>query len=214
LAQAPRGTALSPLAGWTALRGLEALDRGIRAIAAASYVEARVTLVPPPPTVGGGRITFPATATPPVPRYSEWFGTQFGGNPGSYMDVIVQRHFRCLAERRVAAVSLACRLFRADHDRWPERLEELVPGYLPHVPADPFAEEGRPLGWVILRGASPGGADRPLVYFENTGKGEPHVGREPMYDWQEGLGGLRRQYRDVSSFVPPPPSTQAVDENP
>src|SRR5690606_5095756 len=51
----------------------------------------------------------------------------------------VQLHFRALAERRMAATSLAIRLYQLDHDRWPAALAQLVPAYLPQVPADPFA---------------------------------------------------------------------------
>ena len=39
---------------------------------------------------------------------------------------------------RVTAVLLAMQLFRADRDRWPARLDELVPAYLKGVPGDPF----------------------------------------------------------------------------
>ncbi len=50
-----------------------------------------------------------------------------------------QLHFRTLALRRMAAVGLAVWLFEAEHGDWPDRLEELVPEYLPDVPPDPFA---------------------------------------------------------------------------
>jgi hypothetical protein len=42
-------------------------------------------------------------------------------------------------------LSLALRAFREAHGRWPNRLEELVPEWLPAVPADPFG--GRPFGY-------------------------------------------------------------------
>lgn len=54
---------------------------------------------------------------------------------------------RCIAQRRAAAVVLAAKLFYADHQRWPDSLEEMVPAYLPHVPSDPFAAPGAPLGF-------------------------------------------------------------------
>src|SRR5205823_13641584 len=48
-------------------------------------------------------------------------------------------HFRVIANRRAAAILLALRLYALDHDgRLPEALEELVPKYLPQLPADPF----------------------------------------------------------------------------
>ncbi len=42
-------------------------------------------------------------------------------------------------------LTLALRGFREAHGRWPDRLEELVPEWLPAVPADPFG--GRPFGY-------------------------------------------------------------------
>jgi hypothetical protein len=50
---------------------------------------------------------------------------------------------RAKAELRCAAVALAAERFRLAKGHWPERLEDLVPDYLPAVPADPF--DGRPL---------------------------------------------------------------------
>lgn len=65
-------------------------------------------------------------------------------------------HFRGLAERRLAAAALACRLYAVDHGgRLPGRLEDLVPAYLPAVPADPLAAS-KALAYA------PG--DRPIVY--------------------------------------------------
>ncbi len=62
-----------------------------------------------------------------------------------------------LARRRMAATALAIRLFELDHGRRPERLEMLVPRYLPRVPDDPFAREGTKLHY------DPDAA-RPLLY--------------------------------------------------
>ena len=54
---------------------------------------------------------------------------------------------RVLVQRHAAAVILASKLFYAEHGRWPTSLEELVPGYLPSVPQDPFAPPGTPMGF-------------------------------------------------------------------
>lgn len=53
-----------------------------------------------------------------------------------------QAHFQQLARRRMAAIALAIRLFEIDHGSRPARLAELVPEYLPLVPADPFNVDG------------------------------------------------------------------------
>lgn len=55
--------------------------------------------------------------------------------------------FRHIASRRMAAAALALRLYELDHAERPQRLEELVPSYLAAVPEDPFAADGRPLGY-------------------------------------------------------------------
>ncbi len=54
---------------------------------------------------------------------------------------------RIAAERRMTAVLLASKRFHMDQGRWPVSLEELTPRYLPRVPADPFARDGRLLGF-------------------------------------------------------------------
>jgi hypothetical protein len=152
-----------------------------------------------------------------VPRYSRWFG--------QYMNL--ERYFetwyRVLAERRTVAVSLTAQLFRADHGRWPAKLEDLVPTYLPAVPLDPFTE-GEALGYVVQPRALPDGRDRPLV-FQRGGEIDYGPYPEPSYSWE----GDRRpgvvvrkdlwQYRDLARFVPPsmatmPASTQAVYDQP
>ena len=56
---------------------------------------------------------------------------------------------RAAADRRLAAVALAARLYQADHaGRLPDALADLVPAYLPAVPADPFRPDAGPLGYA------------------------------------------------------------------
>jgi hypothetical protein len=69
----------------------------------------------------------------------------------------MERGFSARTERRLAATALALRWHAAEHDgALPERLEALVPGYLPAVPADLYAPAGQPIRY--LRG------ERPVVY--------------------------------------------------
>jgi hypothetical protein len=61
----------------------------------------------------------------------------------------VEQHYRCVADRRLAAVCLAARLYALDHGgQFPARLDDLAPAYLPAVPADPLAAGGAPLRYV------------------------------------------------------------------
>lgn len=77
-----------------------------------------------------------AVPLPPVrsdgPRW--WAG---GAARGAVDDL-----FRSLANRRMLATALAIKLFEADTGRSVQRLEELVPTYLPQVPRDPYALSG------------------------------------------------------------------------
>jgi hypothetical protein len=149
-----------------------------------------------------------------LPRYSR----VFDGGPGRESRYI-ENAFRAIGERRAAAVDLAAQLYRADHGgAWPARLEELAPAYLPAVPADPYYDDGRPLGYVVLR--RPDGGARPMVYFDAGDAKDVVISREPMYGWQVDRSPVKRgyavrQYRDLSRFAPSPsPSTKAVDHEP
>ena len=56
-------------------------------------------------------------------------------------------HWQTIAARRMAAVALAVRLYEVENHRRPDGLEELVPHYLPAIPLDPFASDGRRIGY-------------------------------------------------------------------
>jgi hypothetical protein len=59
-----------------------------------------------------------------------------------------ERYYRGLTTRRLAAVALAIRRYRVDHDgQWPATLNALVPSYLPELPADPLASGGAQFGY-------------------------------------------------------------------
>src|SRR5205085_1962188 len=54
------------------------------------------------------------------------------------------------ATLRCGIVLLASERYRRAHGRWPQRLNDLVPGYLSKVPLDPF--DGRPLRLAPFEG--------------------------------------------------------------
>jgi hypothetical protein len=152
-----------------------------------------------------------------VPRYSRWF-LVWSLDMSRYFET----QFRVISERRATAVLLAAQLYRADQGRWPSRLEELVPAYLPALPLDLYHDDGRSIGYVIkkLPGGGGGGGDRPMIYFD-AGEDDPAlVEGEPMYGFRQAsvpgkVGHVFRQYRDLTRFEPvAPPSTQAVDGDP
>jgi hypothetical protein len=111
-----------------------------------------------------------------------------------------------MAEKRAAAAALAMRLYRVDHNQWPASLEALVPAYLPAIPNDPMSPGNRPIGYVILRGALPGGGDRPLLVFNASDPASPGTPpAEPAFGWQSPR--FSAQWRDLSRWAPAPPST-------
>lgn len=58
--------------------------------------------------------------------------------------------FRGLVSARLAAASLACRLYAIEHGgNEPSSLNELVPRYLSAVPTDPFSPNGGPIQYVL-----------------------------------------------------------------
>lgn len=92
-------------------------------------------------------------------------------------------HFQHLAERRIAAVMLALRLYQHDHgDALPRSLIELVTMYLPAVPADPFDAASKPFRYLPLHdppilysvgenGADDGGSEKAIPGQKLTGNG-------------------------------------------
>jgi len=84
-------------------------------------------------------------------------GHLFLGMLGAIVDRPVERTFRVMTARRLAAVALAMKLYQFEHEgKLPAKLEELVPRYLSQVPADALAS-GKKMGYVA-------GAQRPRVY--------------------------------------------------
>jgi hypothetical protein len=107
----------------------------------------------------------------------------------------VRSHFVAITDRRMAAVALAVRLYVLDHDgKLPLKLDDLVPEYLPYVPRDPFAGDGRPLGYV-------GATTRPVVYT---------VAEDGKDDIAAGWTGLREYGRRWDRKPKAPPALDEV----
>lgn len=60
----------------------------------------------------------------------------------------VELHLRGLAQRRMAGLALALRLYQLDYGDFPETLDLLVPEYIPTIPPDPFRADGGPFGYL------------------------------------------------------------------
>jgi hypothetical protein len=120
------------------------------------------------------------------------------------VDRAIEQDFRHLASRHMAAVALATRAYALEHDgKLPERLEDLVPNYLPMVPVDPLAAEAKPLRYVS--------GEKPLVYSVGE-NGRDDGGKEPLWRLPP------REARNGSDEVihlkrqPRPPAPKPVEE--
>ena len=206
--------AIRPAADATALRWVNDFDVLIRSAGRENGRQARNTLRRIAANRWGIEDSYPVprlSRDRSTPRYSQWFDEFVGAGPGGPARSLEQFHRESM-ERRLTAVMLAARLYHHDHGRWPDDATGLVPGYLDAVPADPFREDGGPLGYVVLRATLPDGADRPLVFSDAGDAGGNSAGAiddEPMYGWQQGWRGEPglpyrelRQYRDVSFWQP------------
>ena len=130
---------------------------------------------------------------------------------------------RSNAERTLAAMSLACHLFRADKGRWPTSLEEILATSLPRVPADPWGDGTQTFAYVLIKGGLPDGSDRPLVYSRcESQDGLFFQIDAPQYGFYASEMEKRPrdrkrggQFRDVARWVPVPgrrvgPTTQPL----
>lgn len=143
-------------------------------------------------------------AAPRISRITNWMSA------GSYAARFLNVDQRVRVEQRLAAVALAMRMYRVDHDEWPKSLDVLVPKYLPRVPQDPFATD-KPIGYMLIKHGLPDGKDRPLIYSVGEAGDvdveEKYAPPVPTYDWTRGSF----QFRDLERWSPPP-STQPAEQ--
>jgi hypothetical protein len=186
---------LRPMFKLDAARSLDLMDIFIRAAAEPNLPRALAVLsasqfrpapLPPP------------QPNPAAPRFSRAASSAFAIG----MNRLSVTYWRVASERRAAAVSLALHLYRADHGHWPATLDELVPRYLPTVPADPFIASPTPIGYLLDRQTRPNGAPRPLLYFDTLGfPTNITVPSIPMFGWNLTAN---REWVDVTLWSPPP----------
>lgn len=85
-----------------------------------------------------------------------------GPDPTQLVKVVASMRpyvFDSILKHRAAAVGLAVRLYWNDIGHYPATLADLVPKYLPAVPADPLAKADRPLGYLLAEGGK-----RPIIW--------------------------------------------------
>lgn len=126
------------------------------------------------------------------------------------VDRAVVQHFAGRTRRHLAATALAINLYRADHGgAFPRKLDELVPKYLPAVPADPLLAADSPIGYLAQ-------ADRPRLYSVGD-DGVDDGGTPPNSDdVVDGFGKVNPRTADiVVDLLPqtrPLPETREAEE--
>jgi hypothetical protein len=138
--------------GWLldGVRIVDSADECVMALTCINWPSARAHVPPDSACLAGRMARFPSEV--------RWNG---------HIEATLRHFFRALTERRMAAVALAVRLYELDHGRRPDRLDDLVPEYLPAVPRDPFAADNPPLGYAP--NASP-----PVLYSMNEDGVDDH----------------------------------------
>jgi hypothetical protein len=123
---------------------------------------------------------------------------------------VIETQNRVNAERDMAAISLACHLYRLDTGNWPKSLDDLKT-YLPAIPIDPIGDGKQTIGYALIPAGLPDGSDRPLVYSRGNMKdGLFFRLDEPEYQYYTGDGSARPpaqqeqggEFRDVASWTP------------
>jgi hypothetical protein len=154
-------------------------------------------------------------AAPAAAAGGNRLATAFSSMVAVSVDAALRQDMRAETSRRLAAVSLAVQLFRADHGgQWPASLDALVPAYLPAVPVDPFALSGERLQYVVFKNALPFGRDRPVVFSVAEDGGDqtsPGIGLPPLPEF----GWVSREVdgrRDLVRWHPLPAWAPAVPQ--
>jgi hypothetical protein len=132
------------------------------------------------------------------------------------LDRAGEQQYRGMADRRLAAVALGCRLYAVDHDgRLPGKLQDLVPEYLPAVPIDPLAAGGKPLGYV----SPENDPEKPRVYSvgpngidQGGAEPDPKLRLKEYEALRDEVRHLRRQPRPEPTLDPDADSDGLADE--
>lgn len=96
------------------------------------------------------------------------------------LDRFIFLSFRLQAQRRLAGVALAIRLYEIDHGHRPETLQLLIPDYLANIPADPFDRDDAPIIYKL-------DGDSPVLYsVDSNGEDNGGIDFRSFDSWQEG----------------------------
>ena len=142
-------------------------------------------------------------------------GAHGGQIPKASIDRCIVAAKRMEAEAGMAAISIACHLYRFDTGNWPKSIDELR-AVMSKIPVDPFGDGKQALQYVLIKSGLPNGDDRPLAYSRCDSKDglffrtdQPYFS---FYNQREKQGG---QFRDITVWMPKsdavvPPTTQPL----
>ncbi len=116
------------------------------------------------------------------------------------LDRYVFIHFRALTRRILAATALAVHRYELDHGHRPDSLDQLVPNYLPVIPADPFHPQNAAIRYLP-------NTPHPRLYSV----GPNGVDDNGMYEFSE-RGVIQYEALDIPFFLDGPPSEREQDE--
>jgi len=174
---------LRPMFDLRPARSLKADEPFVRAAGAGDWASARASLsrylqIPDQCQPGRSRKI--------PPRYSRII-------PENYLPIqILQLNWLWIAQRRARPRCLwRPQLYRADHSKWPQTLEDLHPDYLSMLPPDPFGN-GNGIGYILEPIAGPWGANRPMVYTNQASRllgAPPAVSVLRLAKWRRAVAG-------------------------
>jgi hypothetical protein len=136
------------------------------------------------------------------------------------LDRAVVTQYRATTDRRLTATAVALRWYAMEHGgKLPAALAELVPRYLPAVPADPLAAGGKPIGYVAggarsivysvgENGTDEGGSEQPT----STQRGVVRPDRLDKWRLQDAVLHLTRQPRPKPEEDEQPEARTATTE--
>lgn len=128
-----------------------------------------------------------------VARAMQAFRVQGDGRQLGHFARALEARDLAEAHRAAALVALACLAFQADRGAWPTALAEIVPAYLPAIPADPFS--GAPLCYRVQDGA-------PILYSVASDRVDDG-GLEPLDEHGQALSRRLPEPGQGGSSVPP-----------
>ncbi len=123
-----------------------------------------------------------------------------GEKAGTFRQSLMQTRDRELARMRLLICDLAIRAYSLEHGRNPAKLADLVPGYLPEAPKDPFS------GGQLVYRVTPTGYLLYSVGVDGVDSGGKNLGGS----WIEKGGDILLDDPPAAAIPPQPPGSSSA----